>query len=99
NDIEVSGRRLFWLFLSRHSPLATANNLGQTAQRTVYCLRIRKHFCHVGLQHDGVAVLYVTPRVLTTNTLRKIIFSQHLVVSLTCFVHKSVVLVCSRVVR
>ena len=48
------------LFYGERFP--ATNDLRQAAQRTVYCFIIRKHFCNVGLQYDGVASPRVAPR-------------------------------------
>jgi len=70
-----SGRRIAGDLLFCRKRFPATNDLRQAAQRTVYCFTIRKHFCNVGLQYDDVASPRVTPRVFSTDALRKIILA------------------------
>ena len=87
--------RVACAFLFFRERFASTNNLRQAPQRTVYRFSIRKRFRNVGLQYNHVSSASVAPRVFSSDALRKIVLSQHLIVFFTHLFHNSVVLVCS----
>src|SRR5256884_8695341 len=92
----VKARRVACDLLFCRWRFASANDVRQAAQRTVYCFSIRKDFRYVRFLYDDIASPRIASRVLSPETFFVIVLSHHLVVFFLCLILlHSAVLVCS----